>query len=75
MGRQNLTIELAERPHGGIVPGKTFHQKTVTVPDGDELKDGQFLVETLYLSLDPAMRGWLDGMHARPLSKTRVQLD
>lgn len=26
-----------------------------------DLKDEQVLVESLYLSLDPAMRGWLNG--------------
>ena len=26
----------------------------------DDLKSGQALVETIYLSLDPAMRGWLN---------------
>jgi hypothetical protein len=28
-----------------------------------DLKDDQVLIETLYLSLDPAMRGWLNGNH------------
>lgn len=60
MTRQSLQIELAERPHGEIIPGKTFRQTTVTAPTDADLKDGEILVETLYLSLDPAMRGWLD---------------
>ncbi|KAK7422829.1 hypothetical protein QQX98_001391 [Neonectria punicea] len=59
MARENLTITLAERPTADIIPGQTFAQKTDAAPTADELKDGQILVETLYLSLDPAMRGWL----------------
>lgn len=65
MARENLQIILAERPQGDIVPGKTFNQKTVPAPTAEELKDGQVLVENLYLSLDPAMRGWLNGMFER----------
>ncbi|KAK1753049.1 hypothetical protein QBC47DRAFT_51272 [Echria macrotheca] len=57
---QSLQIELAERPTGDIIPGKTFKQVTVPAPTEADLKDGQILLENLYLSLDPAMRGWLD---------------
>jgi NADPH-dependent curcumin reductase CurA len=60
MSRQVLQIELAERPTGNIVPGKTFRQRLVPAPTEADLKDGQILVEALYLSLDPAMRGWLN---------------
>ncbi|SPO03271.1 probable endo-polygalacturonase 6 [Cephalotrichum gorgonifer] len=60
MARENLQIVLAERPVGDIVPGQTFHQKTVSAPKAEDLKDGQILVENIYLSLDPAMRGWLN---------------
>ncbi|KAM5345848.1 hypothetical protein ACJ41O_011709 [Fusarium nematophilum] len=59
MARDNLSIVLAERPTSSIIPGQTFSQKTAPAPTPDDLKDGQILVETLYLSLDPAMRGWL----------------
>ncbi|MCJ1402295.1 hypothetical protein MMC11_005515 [Xylographa trunciseda] len=54
------TIVLAERPKDTIIPGQTFSVKTNPVPTDDDLKDGQVLIETLYLSLDPAMRGWLN---------------
>ncbi|KAK3376773.1 hypothetical protein B0T24DRAFT_656626 [Lasiosphaeria ovina] len=60
MARQSLQIELAERPKGSIVPGQTFRQRTVAAPTEADLKDGQLLLESLYLSLDPAMRGWLN---------------
>ncbi|KAK7974482.1 hypothetical protein PG989_016330 [Apiospora arundinis] len=61
--RQNVTIYLAERPEYGIVPGKTFASKTEPAPTVDDLKDGEVLVETLYLSLDPSMRGVLNGKY------------
>ncbi|KAK5661782.1 hypothetical protein OQA88_9883 [Cercophora sp. LCS_1] len=60
MSRQSLQIELAERPKGDIIPGQTFRQRYLPAPTEADLKDGELLVETLYLSLDPAMRGWLE---------------
>ena len=60
MARQSLQLELAERPTGEIVPGKTFRQRQVPAPTEADLKDGQLLLEALYVSFDPAMRGWLD---------------
>lgn len=62
MARDNLSVVLAERPTSSIIPGTTFHQKTAPAPSPADLKDGQILVETLYLALEPAMRGWLNGM-------------
>lgn len=62
MGRDNLSIVLSERPTEQIIPGQTFSQRVTPAPTASDLKDGQILVETLYLSLDPAMRGWLNGM-------------
>ncbi|OAL38156.1 hypothetical protein AYO20_02608 [Fonsecaea nubica] len=55
------TVVLAKRPKDNIVPGETF--KLVTnnpTPSADDLKDGEVLFETNYLSIDPAMRGWLN---------------
>ena len=37
-------------------PNQTFTLKTVSLPS---LKDDQVLVKTLYLSNDPAQRGWI----------------
>ncbi|KAI0380527.1 hypothetical protein F5Y04DRAFT_257569 [Hypomontagnella monticulosa] len=59
MARKNSTFILAERPEGAIIPGKTFKLVEGDAPTASELKDGQVLVETVYLSLDPAMRAWL----------------
>jgi len=61
MSRQNRSIVLAERPTKDIVPGTTFAEKSEPAPAAADLKDGQVLVEVLYLSMDPAMRGWLNG--------------
>jgi len=56
-------VVLAKRPGAGpIVPGETFRMERKTRVTGAELTDGQFEAKTLYLSLDPAMRGWLNGL-------------
>ncbi|KAI1632173.1 hypothetical protein F4809DRAFT_628939 [Biscogniauxia mediterranea] len=60
MARENRTFVLAERPKADIIPGQTFRLETSPAPTADQLKDGEVLVEVLYLSLDPAMRGWLN---------------
>ena len=54
--RQSLSIVLAERPTTLIVPGKTFQHKIEPAPTAADLKDGQILVESLYLGIEPAMR-------------------
>ncbi|KAK4124450.1 NAD(P)-binding protein [Parathielavia appendiculata] len=60
MARQSLQLELAERPKGEIEVGKTFRLRKVDAPTEADLKEGELLLECLYVSLDPAMRGWLD---------------
>ncbi|KAI0486714.1 hypothetical protein F4859DRAFT_311298 [Xylaria cf. heliscus] len=60
MARENKTYVLAQRPKAHIVPGETFKLEKAPAPTADDLKDGQVLVEVLYLSLDPAMRGWIN---------------
>lgn len=57
------SVVLAERPKSVIVPGETFNLKENPMITEADLKDDQVLIETLYLSLDPAMRGWLNGNH------------
>lgn len=59
MKQENLSVVLAERPKDNIIPGQTFNEKRTPIPSPADLQDGQVLVEVLYLSLDPAMRGWL----------------
>ena len=54
-GEHNRSWVLANRPSGMVGPDN-FELKESEVP---ELEDGQFLARNLYLSLDPAMRGWM----------------
>jgi NADPH-dependent curcumin reductase CurA len=54
------SVHLKERPTDAIIAGKTFESKQHSVPSASSLKDGEVLFQTLYLSLDPAMRGWLN---------------
>lgn len=68
MSRDNLSIVLNERPTADIIPGQTFHHKITPAPSPSDLKDGQILVESLYLALEPAMRGWLNGTTPLPFS-------
>ncbi len=56
------TVVLAQRPKGDIKVGETFKIKAEPQIDESDLKHGQVLLESRYLSLDPAMRGWLNGM-------------
>ncbi|HEX4624594.1 MAG TPA: NADP-dependent oxidoreductase, partial [Solirubrobacteraceae bacterium] len=56
MTRQNAQIRLAARPVG--LP-KASDWDYVEEP-APEPTDGQFLVELEYLSVDPAMRAWLN---------------
>lgn len=55
-----LTIHLAKLPETTIVPGETFTAQTHPSPHSWGLQVGEVIFETVYLSLDPAMRGWLD---------------
>ena len=53
MTLKNRQVLLAKRPQG-VPDESTFHFVETDVP---ELKDGEVLVRTLYLSVDPYMRG------------------
>ncbi|KAF2759016.1 NADP-dependent leukotriene B4 12-hydroxydehydrogenase [Pseudovirgaria hyperparasitica] len=52
-------VHLAKRPTSDIIPGETFEVKVHPTPKETDLKDGQVIFQSNYLSLDPAMRGWL----------------
>ena len=54
-------IHLAKRPTSDIIPGETFETKQHPVPKAEDLKDGEVIFQSIYLSLDPAMRGWING--------------
>ncbi|KAJ9106860.1 hypothetical protein QFC19_002989 [Naganishia cerealis] len=55
----NTRIVLANRPAEGPIPANTFKQEQQPIPRKEELKDGEVIVRVMWLSLDPAMRGWL----------------
>jgi NADPH-dependent curcumin reductase len=55
MDAVNHQFRLASRPQG-MVGREHFDYVEEPVP---ELQDGQVLVKVLYISLDPAMRGWM----------------
>ncbi|OTB06396.1 hypothetical protein M426DRAFT_72206 [Hypoxylon sp. CI-4A] len=59
MARKNHSFYLAEHPQGEIIPGRTFNYVETDAPTANDLKDGQVLVEVLYMSLDPATRTFL----------------
>lgn len=52
----NTTVRLARRPVGMPV-AEDWQVAQEPMP---QIEDGQFLLRTQYVSLDPAMRGWLD---------------
>ncbi len=54
--RQNRRFLLVRRPDGAPV-ADDFKLETSEAPTA---QDGQFLIQNLYASLDPAMRGWMD---------------
>ncbi|HEY4007372.1 MAG TPA: NADP-dependent oxidoreductase [Pseudonocardia sp.] len=54
--RTNHQVRLAARPHGEPKPGDWAHTSE-PVP---EPADGELLVRLSHLSLDPAMRGWMN---------------
>ena len=56
MSTSNRQIVLKARPKGPVTR-ENFETKTTPVPT---LRDGEFLVRTLYLSIDPTIRGWID---------------
>ncbi len=56
----NHQIRLAARPVG--FPKKSdWITSQSDLPKNSELLEGEILVKTIYLSIDPAMRGWMNG--------------
>lgn len=62
----NHQVILKTRPDG-IPQAEHFEIRSTAVP---ELNEGQFLVKNLYLSVDPAMRGWVNAAanYSRPVA-------
>src|SRR5579871_6236789 len=55
MNEANHQVRLAARPHG--LPGPEVWEHAVA--DIEQPGPGEVLVEVEYVSLDPAMRGWM----------------
>mmetsp|Transcript_35197 Transcript_35197/g.111241 ORF Transcript_35197/g.111241 Transcript_35197/m.111241 type:complete len:231 (-) Transcript_35197:3-695(-) len=53
-------VRLMRRPMGEVVPGVDLVLGTAPVPRPSDLSEGEVIVRNLWLSLDPAMRGWMD---------------
>jgi NADPH-dependent curcumin reductase CurA len=65
-GRVNRQVRLKSRP-SGIPQAEHFEIVGATVPD---IGDGQVLVRNIFLSADPAMRGWVSsvGNYSEPVA-------
>ena len=66
----NRQVILKSRPLG-IPQADHFEIRSTTVP---EVQAGQFLVKNLFLSVDPAMRGWVNAAanYSRPVELGEV---
>ena len=58
MTQKSTQVILIRRPEG-VPTAEDFELRTTDVPDPE---DGELLVRTRYISLDPAMRGWMRDM-------------
>jgi NADPH-dependent curcumin reductase CurA len=56
LASRNRQVVLAARPHG-IPQAEHFRLAEATIP---ELRNGEFLVRNDFLSVEPAMRGWVN---------------
>ena len=52
-------VRMMQRPVGNIVPGQDLVVFEEPVPEVSQLQEGEVLLHRLFLSLDPAMRGWM----------------
>ncbi|GBG29541.1 Prostaglandin reductase 1 [Hondaea fermentalgiana] len=57
--QQQHVVRLEKRPVGKPVPGQDLVYQEAPMPSEDDLKDGEVLIKNVYLTLDPAMRGWM----------------
>ncbi len=73
MATMNHQVRLASRPDG-IPQARHFALVAAPLP---EPRDGQFLVRNLYLSVDPAMRGWVGAVanYSKPVAIGEVMRD
>lgn len=66
----NHQIRLAARPLGFPTPDNWLHTSEAL----PQVNDGEIQIKTLYLSIDPAMRGWMNGgkSYIRPVDINEV---
>lgn len=58
---QTTQVIFSKRPGAEIIPSQVFTTTKTPRPQPSDLKPGQVIVETLYLSLDPIMSYWIRG--------------
>jgi NADPH-dependent curcumin reductase CurA len=68
MSEHNTKVLLVKRPVPGTTPDASLF-KVVEEPV-PQPADGQFVVKNFYLSLDPAMRGWMNDVKCTPSSSS-----
>ena len=79
-------VRLMERPNPVIIPGQTLVVSKEEVNlDAAAIGDGGVIVKNMWLSIDPAMRGWMSsdpnsyippvGLGDGPRLRTRLQAD
>ncbi len=56
---QNTQVIFKQRPEGEFKPAESFEVVQLPLEDR-KTREGEVLVKVLYLSLDPAMRGWMN---------------
>eukprot|EP00186_Timspurckia_oligopyrenoides_P000170 CAMPEP_0182445794 /NCGR_PEP_ID=MMETSP1172-20130603/3793_1 /TAXON_ID=708627 /ORGANISM="Timspurckia oligopyrenoides, Strain CCMP3278" /LENGTH=363 /DNA_ID=CAMNT_0024641619 /DNA_START=111 /DNA_END=1198 /DNA_ORIENTATION=+ len=54
-----VEVRLKSRPSGKIIPEVHFEVVRGTVPERHTLPNDSVLIKVLYISMDPAMRGWV----------------
>ncbi|KAH7127294.1 hypothetical protein EDB81DRAFT_764478 [Dactylonectria macrodidyma] len=54
------SVHLSKRPTGRVELGETFSTQIHRSPIAADLQDGEVILRVIYLSIDPAMRGWID---------------
>ncbi|PKK76900.1 NADP-dependent leukotriene B4 12-hydroxydehydrogenase [Rhizophagus irregularis] len=74
MSKENTQVLFSKRPFGVFDPKETFTIVKNPIPTLADLKDGQLLVKAYYLSLDPAMRGWMNSTRSyiRPVEINEI---
>lgn len=57
--QESVEVFLAARPTKEVVPSQHFGIRRVRLPSPSSLRADEVLIQTLWASADPAMRGWI----------------